>query len=492
MLISNPSLQAFILSGFAMLFLTAPAVEGATYVAASTKGSDVQAKINIARDGDTVVVPAGTARWTTQLSITKNLTLKGAGIGQTVIFDEVPRSPQVHTMDVVLTKNLPFRVTGFEFRGDSNVTAANGNGVFYFRGMEGVTSRFRLDHCKFTGLHGLPLLFRDLIGVIDHCTVETVDTQGAQVYHNSWGGGDFGHGSWADYPYWGSDKFLFFEDCAFSSETDRAAIDCYEGARVVARYSTFNEAQISSHGTEDQGRGAKQLEIYNNVFTLSSPRGGAQVRSGTVLVHDNVYHNFTRGIDLKAYRQIVRKGTWGISSGSNVWDLNNSVMAALERGTHTGADSATLLIDSNKHWTTDQWETVVSRKGFSYVLKNITQNRQSVIESNTGSRLFYFLYAPPMRFNHGDTYEIWKVVTTLDQPGQGKSDFLEGLPALPKKWPHNGIEPCYSWNNKDENGNQIDLHTVEGSIQEGQDYYNRTRKPNYAPYLYPHPLTASN
>ena len=84
-----------------MLFLTAPAVEGATYVAASTKGSDVQAKINIARDGDTVVVPAGTARWTTQLSITKNLTLKGAGIGQTVIFDEVPRSPQVHTMDVV-------------------------------------------------------------------------------------------------------------------------------------------------------------------------------------------------------------------------------------------------------------------------------------------------------------------------------------------------------------------------------------------------------
>src|SRR4030095_4052764 len=125
MLTYRPPLQAFTLSGFAMLLLTAPAVEGATYVAASTKGSDVQAKINIARDGDTVVVPAGTARWTTPLSITKNLTLKGAGVGQTVIFDEVPRAPQSHTIDVVLTKDLPFRLTGFEFRGGSTVTAEN-------------------------------------------------------------------------------------------------------------------------------------------------------------------------------------------------------------------------------------------------------------------------------------------------------------------------------------------------------------------------------
>jgi hypothetical protein len=491
MLTYRPPLQAFTLSGFAMLLLTAPAVEGATYVAASTKGSDVQAKINIARDGDTVVVPAGTARWTTPLSITKNLTLKGAGVGQTVIFDEVPRAPQSHTIDVVLTKDLPFRLTGFEFRGGSTVTAENGGGIVYFRNPEGMTRRFRLDHCKFTGLHGLPLVFRDMTGVIDHCTVDSGNAQGAQVYHNTWGGGDFGHGSWADYPYWGSDKFLFFEDCIFSG-TGRAAIDCYEGARVVVRYSTFNDAQVSAHGTEGQGRGAKQLEIYKNVFTVSSPRGGAQVRSGTVLVHDNVYNNFTRGIDLKAYRQFARKGTWGISSGSNVWDLNNSVIGALERGTHTGANSATTLTDSNKHWTADEWETIVSRKGFSYVVKNITQNRQSVIESNTASRIFYFLAAPPMRFNRGDTYEIWKVVTTLDQPGQGKSDLLFGLPALPKKWPHNVLEPCYSWNNKDENGNEIDLHTEQGSIQEGQDYYNRTRKPNYAPYLYPHPLTASN
>jgi len=490
---SPTSSQARVLSGISVFLFTTLTLPGASYFAASPKVTDIQSKIDLARDGDTVVVPAGTARWTTELLITKNLTLRGAGVGKTVIVDAVPRSPQSHTVDVVLTKNLPSRLTGFEFRGDSSVTAGNDNGVVYFRGMEGMTARFRLDHCKFTGLHGLPLLFRDLIGVVDHCTVDTVGTQGAQVYHNSWGGGNFGHGSWADYPYWGSDKFLFIEDCTFTnSGTDRAAIDCYEGARVVVRYSTFNDAPISAHGTEAQGRGAKQLEIYDNVFTASSPRGASQVRSGTILVHDNVYNNFTKGIDLKAYRQFVRKGTWGISSGTNVWDVNNSVMGALERGTHTGADSATTLTDSNKNWNPDEWETVVSGKGFTYVLRNMTQNRQSVITSNAATRIFYFQDAPPMRFNRGDTYEIWKVVTTLDQPGQGKSDLLSGLPALPKKWPHNVLEPCYSWNNKDEYGNEVDLHTVEGSIQEGQDYYNRTRKPNYAPYIYPHPLTTAN
>jgi hypothetical protein len=487
---SRTSFQARILSGIAILLFTTLTLRGASYSAASAKLTDIQAKIDLARDGDTIVVPAGIARWTTELLITKNLTLRGAGIGKTVIVDAVPRGPQSHTLHVVLTKDLPFRLTGFEFQGDPSVSADNGGGIAFFRGMAGITSRFRLDHCKFAGLRGLPLVFRDLIGVMDHCTVDSGNTQGAQVYHHTWGGGDFGHGSWADYPYWGSDKFLFFEDCAFSTVNSRAAIDCYEGARVVVRHSTFNNALISGHGTEGQGRGTKQLEIYNNVFTVSPRRNAGQLRSGTVVVHDNIYNNVTVGLTLEAYRQFVTRGTWGISSGSNVWDVNNSVMGALQSGTHTGANLATALLDSTKNWTPDEWETKISRKGFSYLIKNTTQKLQSVIISNSPRKITYFQTS--MRFNHGDRYEIWKVVTTLDQPGQGKGDFLQGLPALPKRWPHNVVEPCYSWNNQDERGNELDLQSFEGSIMEGRDFFNRTPKPNYATYVYPHPLTAGN
>jgi len=487
---SRTSFQALVLSGIAIFLFTPLTARGTTYTAASANVTDIRAKIDLARDGDTIVVPAGIAQWTVPLEITKNITVRGAGIGRTVIFDEVPRtSGDSCALQVVLSKNLPFRFSGFEFRGDSTVTKPNNNGVIRFRGMQGATSNFRLDHCKFTGLYGLALRLSDLIGVMDHCTLETTNFQGVQVYHRAWGGGDFGHGSWADYPYWGSGKFLFIEDCDFSTASvNTAALDCYEGARVVVRHSTFNDALISAHGTEGQGRGTKQLEIYNNSFHVSMLRNAGQVRSGSVVIHDNVYNNFTRGMTLQAYRQFSRKSRWGISTGSNVWDVNNFVLAAFDKGTHTGADSATMLVDSNKNWVADQWETVVSRKGFGYIIRNITQHRQAPILSNTRRTISYFRATPAMRFNRGDNYEIWKVVTTLDQPGQGKSDLLFGLPAQPQGWPHNVLEPCYSWNNKDESGNQLDLESFEGTIQEGQDFFNRTPKPNYATYVYPHPL----
>jgi hypothetical protein len=477
-----------LLSGVILSLSTTFNVGASTYIAASPQVSDIQAKLDLAKDGDTVTVPAGTVSWRAPLEITKNITLRGAGIGKTIILDEVPRTNGSYTMRVDLSKDLPSRLTGFEFRGSTAVTKPNPGGVIRLRGMTGITHKFRLDHCKFDNLDGLPLLFRDLTGIMDHCTVNTINTQCMQVYHYGWGGQTFGHGSWADLPYWGTDKFLFVEDCDFTTGTNRAAIDCYEGARVVVRYSTFNDAQISAHGTEGQGRGAKQLEIYNNTFTNSARRNAGQIRSGSVLIHDNIYNNFSHGMTLEAYRQFSLKSVWGMSNGKNVWDVNNFVLVPLAQGTHTGSDNNRILVDTSKNWAPNQWETVDSRKGRSYILRNVTMNRQSVILSNATHTLSYFLSTPPMRFDRGDSYQIWEVVTSLDQPGQGKGNLLSGLPAQPKGWPHAVLEPCYSWNNKDENGDDVDLGSFEGSIQEGRDFLNRTRKLNYAPYTYPHPL----
>ena len=131
---------------------------------------------------------------------------------------------------------------------------------------------------------------------MDHCTVDSGNFQGIQVYHL--------HGEEATS---GMDHGLITRTGDRTSScslrivllvpvTGRAAIDCYEGARVVVRHSTFNNALISAHGTEGQGRGTKQLEIYNNVFTVSPRRNAGQIRSGSVVIHDNVYNNFTTGM----------------------------------------------------------------------------------------------------------------------------------------------------------------------------------------------------
>src|SRR5438874_3802777 len=81
-------------------------VSGATIGAKSASLGDVESAIGSAHEGDTVIVPAGTASWTSTLVITKGITLKGAtSIGgsisspvvtdETIILDELPRrSPQ--------------------------------------------------------------------------------------------------------------------------------------------------------------------------------------------------------------------------------------------------------------------------------------------------------------------------------------------------------------------------------------------------------------
>src|SRR5437868_1532136 len=62
----------------AMLLITLARTHAATINAATPALADVQSAIASAADGDTVVVPAGTADWTSVLTITKGITLQGA------------------------------------------------------------------------------------------------------------------------------------------------------------------------------------------------------------------------------------------------------------------------------------------------------------------------------------------------------------------------------------------------------------------------------
>src|ERR1700720_710080 len=66
-------------------------VEGAVINARSASLADVNSAVASASDGDTVAVPAGSASWTSTLSVTKGITLQGAGSDTTVILDDVPR-----------------------------------------------------------------------------------------------------------------------------------------------------------------------------------------------------------------------------------------------------------------------------------------------------------------------------------------------------------------------------------------------------------------
>ena len=64
-------------------------VQAATYYARSPSSADVGAAVALAKDGDTVSVPAGTATWTSSLSIVNNIILQGAGATSTIIINGI-------------------------------------------------------------------------------------------------------------------------------------------------------------------------------------------------------------------------------------------------------------------------------------------------------------------------------------------------------------------------------------------------------------------
>ena len=95
-----------------------------------------------------------------------------------------------------------------------------------------------------------------------------------------------------------------------------------------------------------------------------------------------------------------------------------------------------------------------------------------------------------LQFCAGDTFEIRKVIQSLDQSGRGQGVLL-GLTQSPTPPPggmNQVIEPSYSWNNIKENGDHYNLSSSFGTIRAGEHYFNDTAKPGYTPYVYPHPL----
>src|SRR4030095_4916299 len=112
--------------GIALLWTTP--VAAAPLTAASCSYSDVSAKVGAAANGDTVVVPAGNCAWASGLTISKVITLEGAGVGQTFITDNFTSSSLI-TVTEQTGGNV--RIQGFDFRVGTG--PLNGHPDFFIR-----------------------------------------------------------------------------------------------------------------------------------------------------------------------------------------------------------------------------------------------------------------------------------------------------------------------------------------------------------------------
>lgn len=243
-----------------------------TIRSASAGSADIQAAIDAAQDGWTVVVPAGDTAWTSNVTIpaTKGIRLMGAGAELTRIDLANAYALYVYPRE----ETEPIRISGFGFR---NCPAPSLQINDYTVG----STDWRVDHCTWTGgalgtqvnVHG------HTFGVIDNCRFENClralwidgqvrpfDITAPMPYPGGY--------SWTRPITPGGPDAVYIEDCVIANTTASIFFNCRGGARFVMRRNTITGANgLETHSGCTPGyRNPRWCEIYENTFDL---QGGA-------------------------------------------------------------------------------------------------------------------------------------------------------------------------------------------------------------------------
>ncbi len=304
--------------------------QAATIPAASCSQADVQAAINSASTGDTVVVPLGSCEWSLDVTIpdAKKITLKGAGVGSTVI-----TNPGT-TERLIVLGDSGSRLTGFTFN-EIAVKLLMGNA--------------RIDHNKFytnqsvgSGVHFSSASYPSyqastaLIdnNIFENCRV--VVFGGIMMANTQWTlPVDIG----------GATNTVYVEDNIFNRTVNDAgnAVDANYGGAYVFRYNTVkgidNYYNVMTHSVQGPNRATRKFEFYGNSIhtdyvTYNSP---FFLRAGTGVVFGNYMSGQWRSryIDLDNVRSLEPccsgyPADVGVCNGESPWDGN------LGEGTEAG------------------------------------------------------------------------------------------------------------------------------------------------------------
>jgi len=494
-----------------------------TITASSPSLRDVQSAISSAVNGDTVIVPAGTAAWSSTLVITKGINLigqtttdsvAGTAVDKTIIQDNVTRTPggtPIIRIASVLGKT--YRVSGFTF--SPLLTTVNNNGAVV---LNGTSQSVRLDHCHFQVMPAQSIyvaITSAIYGVADHNVLNFGRAESFTFYMGNWpnpdgSAGQNGDGAWAAPTAFGSEKFFFVEDNYLKNGSNfnefAGNTDDLRGGRWVFRHNHCYEIELQSHGTEDgRWRGGRAREIYSNDFHNTHAHGTGGIRSGVTITHDNTYDGVqpTHGLVLEAYRVFFKWPAcpFGGATGDTPWDVNDTEGNGTYVAGHSpnlyasgtvSSGSSTTLVDTTKSWAPNQWQ--------NFTAKRLSDNQVAFIDSNTSNTLTVEYYPDSgggAIWKAGDQYQIHRALILLDQPGRGQGDLITGTTPINSTtgtaaWPHQALEPTYSWNDKyTPTGASVNtqIGSDNGPFQlPGRDYYNNTPMPGYTPYTYPHPL----
>src|SRR5262245_1579130 len=398
-------------------------------------------------DGDTITIPAGSFTWTTTVTISKGITLQGAGLSASHIIDQGSGGAALRA---TCSAAHFVRVTGLEF---IKSTVHPSGMVQFGGGTSGGRNEvgFRFDHCKLnfptTGGRGIYVV--GIFGLIDHNTI-VVSGPGSQQSISVDGSSintDGGFTPWTRPLTLGTDKAVYIEDNTLdytANDQSEDSIDAYSGARVVVRHNTFLSISQGFHGTDSGGnRSPHSFEIYSNTYINNSSNTirALTVRGGTGVIWGNTYggsHGTWYGVTLQYWRAVRPESNWQQCDGT-VWQLGST---------------------------------------------DLSSNGSRTCSINGG-----------VGFNNVDkeTLGAWGGNYTTGFDGAG----LHGYPGRDQPGITTGqvSSPIYVWNQTNDpgvgtwaGGKSADEALIATFIVRGRDWFNNIQMPGYTPYTYPHPL----
>jgi hypothetical protein len=301
-----------------------------TFTAASCSASDVQAAVNLANDGDTVLIPPGSsASWPSinSVVITKGIILNGQGcsVNFGLLATGAPLAVYADTA-------ASFFLTGFNF------TGSGPQAVLYLQtSISPVTMPYRVYGNTFDD--GSPATQGVIIsiggngpGLIDHNTF-TAHRGADEIIHNYGCQSETATACLAADVIPGTSNMVFIENNTFTyNSTDglfdgTSAIENFYGARTVFRYNTVNNMQFDSHGSAVgpcSGNGstshvleyARWWEIYNNTFNVTNINQSnyTALRGGTGVVFNNLFTGSNTASGLLEFQEDCQSGTWPINN----------------------------------------------------------------------------------------------------------------------------------------------------------------------------------
>ena len=229
--------------------------------------SDVQAAIDAASDGATVVIPDGSYVWSQPVTINGFLHVVAQNYGQVTI-------TRTYTGGDLLTMNAStagsVELAGIVFTSNMNGASDNYSFTLMVNQLGGLP--VLVHDCSFTTGYEYAIGWWGNGGVIWNCSFYT--------YSDLLGGISFVNTSQDD-SYWNQPDSMgasgdpsgtlntYVEDCSFY-DAKMAMANFDDNSRVVWRHNLMSNAILASHGQETSIWGTRHWEIYGNTFVYST------------------------------------------------------------------------------------------------------------------------------------------------------------------------------------------------------------------------------